>query len=120
MIKLLNILVVMGTLMVIVACGNSSPEELKDGKAVAVPEVNDVEVITLERTEFAHQLLSNGKLKAGRRASLSFGSTGIVSELNVANGGCVSAGSVIAELARPDLKLSLEAALIALEKAEQI
>ena len=36
---------------------------------------NEVEVVTLERTDFAHQLLSNGKLKAGRRASLSFGST---------------------------------------------
>ena len=68
--KLLNKLAVMCTAMVIAACGNSSSEELKDGKAVAVPEVNEVEVITLERTDFAHQLLSNGKLKAGRRASL--------------------------------------------------
>ena len=116
--KLLNILVVMCMAMVIAACGNSSSEELKDGKAVAVPEVNEVEVVTLEKTDFAHQLLSNGKLKAGRRASLSFGSSGVVSELNVSNGGRVSAGSVIAELDRPDLKLSLEAAQIALEKAE--
>lgn len=102
----------------VVSCGNSSSDDLKDGKAVTVPEVNEVEVITLERTDFAHQLLSNGKLKAGRRASLSFGSSGIVSELNVVNGGRVSAGSVIAELDRPDLKLAQEAAQIALDKAE--
>ncbi|MGM9736142.1 MAG: efflux RND transporter periplasmic adaptor subunit [Candidatus Cryptobacteroides sp.] len=108
----------MGVTMAITACGNPSSEELKEGKAVAVPQVNEVEVITLERTDFAHQLLSNGKLKAGRRASLSFVSSGVVSELNVTNGGFVTAGSVIAELDRRDLKLSLEAAQIALEKAE--
>ena len=62
--KLLNILFVWGAAMAIAACGNSSSNELKDGKAVAVPEVNEVEVVTLERTDFAHQLLSNGKLKA--------------------------------------------------------
>ena len=116
--KLRSVLAIIGTAIVITACSDSSYRELKDGKAVAVPEVNEVEVITLERTDFAHQLLSNGKLKAGRRASLSFGSSGVVSELNVVNGGRVSAGSVIAELDRPDLKLSLEAAQIALEKAE--
>ena len=111
-----NIIIIL--LLMLYSCGNSSSDDLKDGKAVAVPEVNEVEVITLERTDFAHQLLSNGKLKAGRRASLSFGSSGVVSELNVVNGGRVSAGSVIAELDRPDLILSLEAAQIALEKAE--
>lgn len=116
--KLLNILSVMGMAMLIAACGNSASEATKDGKIVAVPQVNEVEVVTLERTNFAHQLLSNGKLKAGRRASLSFGASGVISKLNMMNGGRVPAGSVIAELARPDLKLSMEAAQIALEKAE--
>ena len=118
MISELNKLFIMGVVMAISACGNPSSDELKDGKAVAVPEVNEVEVIALERTDFAHQLLSNGKLKAGRRASLSFGTSGVVSVLNASNGAGVSAGSIIAELDRPDLKLSLEAARIALEKAE--
>ena len=61
---------------VMVGCGNSASEELKDAKVVTSPEVNEVEVITLEREDFASQLLSNGKLKAARRASLSFGNTG--------------------------------------------
>ena len=52
--KLLNKLVVIGTALAIAACGNSSSDDLKDGKAVAVPEVNEVEVVTLERTDFAH------------------------------------------------------------------
>lgn len=114
----LNGRIIIILLLMLYSCGNPSSDELKDGKAVAVPEMNEVEVITLERTDFAHQLLSNGKLKAGRRASLSFGSNGVVSELNVVNGGRVSAGSVIAELDRPDLKLAQEAAQIALDKAE--
>ena len=103
---------------VMAGCGNTASEEMKDAKAVASPEVNEVEVITLERKDFASQLLSNGKLKAGRRASLSFGTGGVVSVLNVSNGGRVSAGSVIAELDREGLGLALDAAEIALERAE--
>ena len=103
---------------VMVGCGNSASEEMKDAKVMTSPEVNEVEVITLERTDFASQLLSNGKLKAARRASLSFGTGGIVSVLNVSNGGRVSTGSVIAELDREELRLALDAAEIALERAE--
>ena len=102
---------------VMVGCGNSASEELKDAKVVTSPEVNEVEIITLERTDFASQLLSNGKLKAARRASLSFGTGGIVSVLNVSNGGRVSTGSVIAELDREELRLALDAAEIALERS---
>ncbi|MGN1232156.1 MAG: hypothetical protein ACI4UJ_01755, partial [Candidatus Cryptobacteroides sp.] len=67
--NLLNMLSGTVAALLIAACGNPSSEELKEGKAVAVPQVNEVEVVTLERTDFAHQLLSNGRLKAGRRAS---------------------------------------------------
>ncbi|MBQ8500470.1 MAG: efflux RND transporter periplasmic adaptor subunit [Bacteroidales bacterium] len=115
---LLKIMMVAYVAISVLACRNTTTDELKDGKAVAVPEVNEVEVITLERTDFANQLLTNGKLKAVRRASLSFGADGVVSALNVSNGGRIAAGNVIAQLDRPDLKLSLEAAQIALEKAE--
>lgn len=116
--KLLNLFILICSATAITACLNSTSQDTKDGKVVAVPDVNEVEIITLERRSFPLQLLSNGKLKAGRRASLSFGSSGVVSKLNVVNGVQVTAGSIIAELDRPDLKLSLEAAQIALEKAE--
>ena len=53
--KLRSVLAIIGTAIVITACSDSSYRELKDGKAVAVPEVKEVEVITLERTDFAHQ-----------------------------------------------------------------
>ena len=116
--RLFDVLVAIGAAMALVSCGSSVSKDLRDGKAVAVPEVNEVEIITLERTDFAHQLLANGKLKAVRRASLAFGTHGVVSSLNVSNGVRVNAGCVMAQLDRPDLELSLEAYRIALEKAE--
>lgn len=103
--------------LVLASCAGRSDGALKDSKAVSVPEVNEVEVMTIEKTDFARQLLSNGKLKAARRASLSFGTSGVVSVLNAVNGGVVAEGSVVAELDKADLKLSLEAAEIALEKS---
>ena len=116
--RLLDIAAVSVAALTIVACGNKASESLKDGKAVAKPEENEVEVITLEKTDFAHQVLSNGKLKASRRASLFFGAGSVVSSLNVSNGSRVSAGEVIAALDGRGLKISLDAARISLQKAE--
>ncbi len=89
----------------------------KDGKLEYSPEINEVEVMTLKKTDFPHQLLSNGKLSASARAVLRFGTTGAIKELDVANGRSVKAGHVIARLDRPDLNLTLESARISLENA---
>lgn len=116
--KLLNTLVFVSTAISITSCGNPSGSDFKEGKAMTEPEVNEVEVITLERTDFAHQLMSNGKLKASRRASLAFNTGGVVSALMASNGSRISSGNIIAELDRASLKLTLDAAKIALQKAE--
>ena len=106
-------------IVLLASCGNKrSSEEGKGGKLQYSPQINEVEVITLERTDFARQLLSNGKLAASRKSSLLFGTTGKVASINVRNGGIVKAGAIIATLDRPDLKLALESADIALKKAE--
>ena len=110
--------VMVAAVLALSGCGNRKDGEFKDGKAVAVPEVNEVEVVTLQKTDFTRQLLSNGKLSANRKASLSFGVSGTVARLEAGNGDKVAKGEVIAVLDRPDLKLSLDAAQIALEKAE--
>jgi len=110
--------VMVAAILALSGCGNRNDGEFKDGKAVSVPEVNEVEVITLQKTDFTRQLLSNGKLTAKRKASLSFGVNGTVAHLNVGNGDRVTKGEIIAVLERPDLKLSLESARIALERAE--
>jgi len=100
------------------SCGNRNTEELRDAKVVSEPEINVVEVVSIERSDFPRQLVSNGKLKASRKSSLAFGTTGVISSMKVSNGSRVAVGNVIARLDRPDLKLSLEAAEIAVKKAE--
>ena len=90
---------------------------LKEGRLEYSPEINTVDVMTLTRTDFPRQLLSNGKLAASSRAQLKFGVTGAVKVLNVRNGQYVRAGQVIAEIDRPDLVLAVESARLALEKA---
>ena len=46
--KLLNTLVFVSTAISITSCGNPSGSDFKEGKAMTEPEVNEVEVITLE------------------------------------------------------------------------
>lgn len=60
--------------MMAVACGgNKKTEDVKDGKLTYTPQINEVTVVKLERKDFARQLLSNGKLVAGRKARCSSG-----------------------------------------------
>ena len=98
--------------------GKKTSEEGRDGKLQYSPQVNEVEVITLERTDFARQLLSNGKLAASKKSALLFSTSGKIASINVKNGSVVGAGATIATLDRPDLRLALESADIALKKAE--
>lgn len=103
-----------------VACGTGSGNtgEGADGRLQQTPLVNTVEVITLKKADFPRELLSNGKLAASARASLSFSSSGPLAQVNVQSGRQVSKGSVLARLSRPDLDLALESATLALGKAE--
>ena len=114
----IHVLALAAFALLALSCGGRASDDMKDGKAVPQPELNEVEVMVLERTDFAHQLLSNGKLVSSRKASLSFGTSGVVSALNVGNGASVRKGDVIAELDRSELRLSLESAQIAMQKAE--
>lgn len=108
-----------GLVVMAVACGgNKKTEETKDGKLTYTPQINEVTVLKLERKDFARQLLSNGKLVASRKSALQFRTTGKIAEINVRNGEYVSAGSVIATVDRPDLKLSQESSRLSLQKAE--
>lgn len=108
-----------GLVMMAVACGgNKKTEEAKDGKLTYTPQMNEVTVMKLEKTDFARQLLSNGKLVASRKSALQFRTTGKISAINIRNGEYVSAGSVIATIDRPDLKLSEESSRLSLRKAE--
>jgi len=96
--------------------GKSVPKGL-DSKLSYSPEKNLVSVIPLERKVFNRQLVSNGKLSAVSRASLSFRVDGVISKINYKNGDIVPSGAVIARIDDSSERLSLESARIALDKA---
>ncbi len=101
------------------ACGNGEKEASDDGsKLKYVPELNEVEIEPLAYTVFKSQLVSNGKLSAVSRSSLSFGTAGKIKSVNYSNGEKVSKGDVIGELYSEEQRLAYESARIALRKAE--
>lgn len=106
-------------LLILTACFGKSGDEAgnAEGRLVSHPQVNEVEVITLQRQDFSRQIRSNGKLSAASRAALAFGTSGEIGEIAVRNGRLVSRGSVLARLVRPDLELALERARVSLERS---
>lgn len=88
-----------------------------DSRLQYAPEQNAVEVITLERQDFARQLLSNGKLAASRKSALYFKENGVIMEVNFANGDRVRAGDVIARLDDRDQRSALRSAELDMDKA---
>ena len=100
------------------SCGNTGDEKREDSRLRQQTIDNEVEIITLEKTDFPRQLLSNGKLVAISRASLSFSSPGPLISIPVRNGQSVPRGTILAKVSRPDLELALESAQLSLEKAK--
>lgn len=99
------------------SCGGNETQQQDDSKLQYSPEINEVDVVELRRQDFPMQLLSNGKLSAGRRSVLSFAGSGVITRINVRNGSPVKAGDVLAELDSRDQKLALESAQLELDKA---
>lgn len=98
--------------------GEKETDNSRDSRLQYEPEKNEVEVMTLKRTVFTRQLISNGKLSARARSSLSFRGTGTIDQVNAGNGETVQAGTVIAALDRTDKSIALQSARIAMDKAE--
>lgn len=92
----------------------------KEGVETVLPsQVNEVTVMTLKRTTFNHELVSNGKVTASQYADLSFRLTSEpVAHIYVKNGETVKKGQKIAGLDLFTLKNSLEKAEIALRQSE--
>lgn len=92
----------------------------KEGVETVLPsQVNEVTVMTLKKTAFSHELVSNGKVTASQYADLSFRVTSEpVAHIYVKNGDHVRKGQKIAELDLFTLENSLEKAEIALRQSE--
>ena len=106
-----------GVLFVLVCCASPVARPEKEDRITPADTYNEVEVMTLQKTDFHRQLLSNGKLVAVSRASLAFSSAGPIADIGVKNGQWVSKGTVLATVSRPDLELEAREAEGALEMA---
>lgn len=112
-----TIAVLAAPLLLLFSCRAGGNQEDSENKLQYSPQVNEVETITLERRDFSVQLLSNGRLQAAQKASLSFGQGGVISRVAVSNGARVSRGEVIAELDNRNQLSALESSANDLEKA---
>ena len=101
-----------------VSCGQNKGTGNGDEMLEYSPQVNEVEVIRLEETDFQWQLLANGKLSASKRSRLPFRTAGVITEINVRNGQRVSEGEVLGRQDSREQALALESARISFAKAE--
>ena len=86
-------------------------------RAVPMAEKNLVDTMTLRRTLFSREIVSNGVLEGARRAELAFAASGTVAKVYVHNGSRVQKGSPIAELDTEALTLALANARQSLERS---
>lgn len=94
-------------------------EEGQDSVETVLPnEADEVTVVTLKSTDFNHELISNGKLSAGKRVDLRFESDEPIAHIYVKNGDRVRKGEKIAELALFRLNNQTAQAQDALAQAE--
>lgn len=116
--KLLTLLLLSGLYC---ACGGEKKEtsEAEDSVETVLPEeANEVTVMTLNESDFYHELISNGKLSARKSANLRFESTEEVAAVYVKNGDRVRKGQKLAELTTFRLGNKLAQAKDALERAK--
>lgn len=86
--------------LIFFACSAEKTDKTETAIETILPEeTNEVTVVTLEETDFRHELISNGKLAARRFAELRFESAEPIAKIYVKNGDRVSKGQKIAELA---------------------
>ena len=100
-------------------CGGPKSEKTDDGddRIRHRIEYNAVEVDTLRLRSFTRELISNGRLLAARRSTLSFPVAGTIAEIRTKNGSGVRTGEPIARLDTSEYALQLRKAQLSLEKA---
>lgn len=111
----------LGLALLLAACGggnNGQEQEAEAGVKTVLPDNRTaVQVVELKRTDFHHELVSNGKVEAGQYADLTFRVTSEpVAKVYVKNGDRVRKGQELAELDRYTLQNDLQQAESSLEQ----
>lgn len=110
------------TIGLLTACGgktaSDNESEATTLKTALPVESNEVTVKVLEREEFGHELVSNGKITADQQVNLSFETAGILANIYVKNCDFVRKGQKLAELDRFKLNNQMVQARNTLERAQ--
>ncbi len=94
----------LATILLLAACSgknSASPEAAKASDSLslqAAKQATEVQLMSLQRVDFEHELLSNGKIRARNFADLRFRSEELIAEVWVKNGDKVRKGQPIASL----------------------
>lgn len=104
----------------VLACksGNKEAEDVSSAKAGFVAEKNLVDTMRLRKMDFNREIISNGNLKAARRAELKFNGQGEIAEVFAKNGSVVEKGAPIVKLNEDNLRIKLDQSRLAQDKAE--
>lgn len=97
---------------------NDSDKQEKGVSTVLPDAKNEVTVQILEKRDFTHELISNGKVNARGKADLRFETSEVIAHIFVKNGDRVRKGQKLAELDKFRLEQKLSQAEDALLKAE--
>lgn len=101
------------------SCSNGGGQkQLEAAKSEFVAEKNIVDTMFLVRTDFSREIISNGNLRAVKKADMAFKSTGTVARVYKKDGDRVRKGDTIVVLDIQALKLKYEQSEIDMERAE--
>ncbi|MFO7616101.1 MAG: efflux RND transporter periplasmic adaptor subunit [Bacteroidales bacterium] len=119
--KLLIIFLLLTGLSGLSGCQKRPDKKLGNqlGDITAKADPVSVEVTPVGYGHFPVELVSNGRLEARRKVSLSFRKTGRIAMIPVRNGSWVKQGDLLAELENEVERINLEEAVIRLEKARR-
>ena len=102
----------------IASCKNKdAASELEAAKGEYVTEKNYVDTMVLRNTSFNLEIVSNGNLRAVKKADMVFNNSGMIAKVYKKNGDNVRKGDTIVALDRTLLKMKLNQAQISMEKA---
>ena len=97
---------------------DKNENKVSEAKTEFKAEKNLVDTIILRKVDFYREIISNGNLNASQRAELTFPQQGVIESVNIANGTRVKQGDVIIKLDQDNLRIKLDQAKSALDKAE--
>lgn len=117
------IIYAMAAMTLISACSSDNKKDNTEGasnvKAVdKVSEIAEVETIELQPSEFSHNIVSNGRIRAARSVDLFFRNPDLISDVAVHNGQRVGAGQLLARLDTYKLNSKLKQQQASIEKAK--